>query len=141
MSILSLIKGLFAPAESFIDSITTTREEKDQAKFLLEQLQNTVITQMTELEKEKIKAQSSIIIAEASGDSWLQRNWRPITMLTFLVIIVFNLVLAPVFGLVVPALPGQMWPLLTLGIGGYVAARSVDKNLPSYFKAKYGEIE
>jgi len=138
MSIISAIASLFKPARDLLDELITTDEERGQINLALEQLQNNVISEMTQLEKAKIEAQSAIIIAEAQGGSWLQRNWRPLSMITFLVIMVFNWVVAPLFSVLVLPLPTWVGATFTLGIGGYIGVRSVDKNLPGYFKAKYG---
>lgn len=84
------------------------------------------------------KAAGSIITAEAQGESWMQRNWRPITMLAFVFIIVNNYILAPytefftgLFGyaITVPVLdiPEGLWGLLQIGIGGYIASRGAEK--------------
>lgn len=89
---------------------------------------------------ELYRAQGSIITAEAKGESWMQRNWRPITMLTFVFIIANNYIFAPyaqfltdLFGgtVVIPKLeiPDGMWGLLQIGIGGYVASRGVEKTV------------
>ena len=29
------------------------------------------------------KAAASVVVAEAKGEGWLQRNWRPLTMVSF----------------------------------------------------------
>jgi hypothetical protein len=73
-------------------------------------------------ESKLLDAKSSIITAEAKSDSWIARNWRPITMLTFLVLIVCDS-----FGVLHQPLAPQMWTLLQLGLGGYVVGRSVEK--------------
>jgi len=77
-------------------------------------------------------AGTSIIKAEAAGESWLQRNWRPILMLTIVSIIFNNYVLAPYLSLftdkvTILDLPGGLWALLNVGVGGYVAGRSGEK--------------
>lgn len=77
-------------------------------------------------------AARDVIVAEAQGESWIQRSWRPITMLVFVFIIFNNYVLVPyvsAFGGSVPALeiPDGMWALLNVGIGGYIASRGVEK--------------
>ena len=76
-------------------------------------------------EKQMVIAKSSAITAEANGQSWLQRNWRPITMLTFL-----GLVVCDSFGLLAFRLADQAWTLLQIGMGGYVIGRSCEKVLP-----------
>ena len=77
-------------------------------------------------------AGTSIVKAEAAGESWLQRNWRPILMLTIVSIIFNNYVLAPYLSLftdkvTILDLPGGLWALLNVGVGGYVAGRSGEK--------------
>jgi uncharacterized membrane protein len=76
--------------------------------------------------QEIAKAQSSVIVAEAQGQSWLQRNWRPGLMVIFAVII-----LSAWLGYVPRNLPqgflDHLWGLLETGIGGYVIGRSVEQ--------------
>ena len=69
-----------------------------------------------------IEVQSNVIVAEAAGKSWLQRMWRPITMLTFLVLVILDS-----FGWLPSPLAPQAWTLLSIGIGGYVVGRSAEK--------------
>jgi hypothetical protein len=80
----------------------------------------------------RISEQAKIITAEASSDSWLASNWRPLTMVSFVFIIVNNYILvqyAHFFGINIPILdlPPNMWHLLELGLGGYVIGRSAEK--------------
>jgi hypothetical protein len=77
------------------------------------------------LERERLVAQAAIVSAEAGGASWLQRNWRPIPMLSFL-----GLVIADAFGMLAFRLADQAWLLLQIGLGGYVVGRSVEKISP-----------
>ena len=69
--------------------------------------------------------QAKVITAEATGASWMQRNWRPITMLTFLVLVVCDS-----FGLLAFRLAAEAWTLLQIGLGGYVVGRSAEKIVP-----------
>jgi hypothetical protein len=76
--------------------------------------------------------QASIIEAEAKSESWLTCNWRPLTMMVFVSIIAFNFIIGPVLRMFhVPVgdlpTPPDLWDLLKLGIGGYVAGRSIEK--------------
>ena len=66
--------------------------------------------------------QSNVIIAEAQGASWLQRTWRPITMLTFLAMVCLDS-----FGVLPFRLAKESWTLLQIGLGGYVVGRSAEK--------------
>ena len=74
------------------------------------------------LESEIMKAQANVIMSEANGQSWLQRSWRPITMLTFLILVVLDS-----FGLLPFRLASEAWGLLKIGLGGYVIGRSAER--------------
>jgi hypothetical protein len=69
-----------------------------------------------------IEVQSNAIVAEAQGQSWLQRTWRPITMICFLVLVILDS-----FGWLPNPLAPQAWTLLSIGLGGYVVGRSAEK--------------
>jgi hypothetical protein len=77
---------------------------------------------LMDYEKQLLNGQTQIITAEAQGNSWLQRSWRPVTMLTFL-----GLVVCDSFGWLHSPLAPQAWTLLQIGLGGYVAGRSLEK--------------
>lgn len=79
-----------------------------------------------------IAEQSKIIVAEAQSESWIARNWRPLIMLLFGVILLNNYILVPwlkTFGLPVAMMdiPPNMWHLLELGMGGYIISRGFEK--------------
>ena len=80
------------------------------------------------------KATSEIIKTEAASDHWLAANWRPITMLTFVALIV-----ARWFGWAAPNLTEpeylKLWSIVEIGIGGYVIGRSFEKVVPSVASA------
>ena len=69
--------------------------------------------------------------AQQKQPSWLKQNWRPITMLTFLMLIVCDS-----FGLLAKPLPPDAWSLLKIGLGGYVIGRSAEKILPSVLQKR-----
>lgn len=113
-----LLGGLFGLIDKAV-------EDKDQAAKIKAGLQEQVLTgQMKEIE-----AAAKIIAAEAGGDSWLQRNWRPMLMCLFGLIIANNYLVVPLFGGPMAEIPPDMWDLLKLGIGGYVLGRSVEKGV------------
>jgi hypothetical protein len=76
------------------------------------------------------QAASSIIRAEAESSHWLAANWRPITMLVFVALIV-----ARWFGFAAPNLSEaeylKLWSIVEFGLGGYVVGRSVEKIAPT----------
>lgn len=116
---------LFTPINRIIDEVHTSDEERAARRAEAAKLQNEALALALELERERLAAQAGLVAAEAGGASWLQRNWRPITMLSFL-----GLVVADAFGLLAFRLADQAWLLLQIGLGGYVVGRSVEKISP-----------
>ena len=122
MGVVDFIASIFKPATDLIDNLHTSDEEKQIQANTLVALQNQITGKMLDLDAQLLAAQSKIITAEANGQSWMQRNWRPITMLTFLMLVVFDS-----FGWLANPLADQAWTLLQIGLGGYVVGRSGEK--------------
>ena len=85
-----------------------------------------------EAEAKMLENQAKVIVAEAQSESFLVANWRPITMLSFVAIVVNNYIIAPylqLFGVpfVILDIPPDMWGLLQLGLTGYIVGRSAEK--------------
>tara|TARA_A100000171_G_scaffold7009_1_gene5395 strand:- start:476 stop:868 length:393 start_codon:yes stop_codon:yes gene_type:complete len=102
-----------------IDNLFTNDEERIKAK-------NEVFQILKEKELELRKMQTEVIVTEAQGN-WLQRSWRPILMLGFGFIVMYNKFFAPAFNLPNAELENEFWNLLQLGVGGYVIGRSAEK--------------
>jgi len=122
---LGLLSGLAAPLlNGFFSAVDQTIEDKDEAARLKNRLQEMVLTgQMREVE-----AAMKIVVAEAEGGSWIQRSWRPVTMLTFVALIV-----ARWLGLTAPGITPEvelaLFEIIKIGLGGYVVGRSVEKGI------------
>lgn len=75
-------------------------------------------------------AAAKIINTEAASSHWLAANWRPLTMLVFV-----GLIVARWFGWAAPGLNEaeylKLWSIVEFGLGGYVVGRSVEKVAPS----------
>lgn len=130
MNILSLIGQIFKPATDLIDNLHTSTEEKLEQKAQLLALQVQFLEKGLAYEQEQLKQKAAIIMAEAQGGSWIQRNWRPITMLTFLALVVLDQT-----GVLAFRLAPQAWTLLQIGLGGYVVGRSAEKIVPGVLSA------
>jgi hypothetical protein len=130
MNLLGFIGEIFKPATDLINSMHTSTEEKMTLQNALAVVESKVTVKTIEYETALLNAKASIINTEATGDSWMQRNWRPITMLAFL-----GLVVCDSFGWLVNPLAAEAWTLLQLGLGGYVVGRSGEK-IVSKLKAK-----
>lgn len=74
-------------------------------------------------------AAGKIIQTEAASSHWLAANWRPLTMLTFVALIV-----ARWFGWAAPSLSEAeylaLWDIVKIGLGGYTFMRSIEKVTP-----------
>ena len=136
MAWTDFITAAIKPVTKLIDELHTSDHEEAEIQVKLKALQlefskltNTITTKVLEYEGKILKARSDIIIAEASGGSWIKQSWRPITMLTFLLLIVLDS-----FGMLAQPLNPQAWELLKLGLGGYVLGRSAEKIVEVYKK-------
>lgn len=80
------------------------------------------------------QAAADIVRAEAASGHFLAANWRPITMLTFV-----SLIVARWFGWSAPGLSEAealaLWDIVQLGLGGYVVGRSAEKVVPAIAEA------
>lgn len=88
-----------------------------------------VLVQLMQHQQQIETAAASIIQAEAASSHWLAANWRPITMLVFL-----GLIVARWFGWAAPNLTEaeyiKLWSIVEFGLGGYVVGRSAEKIAP-----------
>lgn len=122
MGVLDFLSGIVKPITDLIDNLTTTDEKRGKLKNEMTKIENEFLGKALEYEAKLLDSQSRIVEAEAKGQSWLQRNWRPITMLTFLVLVVCDS-----FGWLAFRLSGEAWTLLQIGLGGYVVGRTGEK--------------
>lgn len=129
--IFGFIGGVIKPVTELIDSVSTTEEERSALKNELLKIQTAFQSKVIEYEGRLMDAQSKVIVSEAQGQSWLQRNWRPITMITFLVLVVMDCL-----GFLKFRLSEQAWTLLQIGLGGYVVGRSGEKIFKEIQKGK-----
>lgn len=134
MSFLDVLGAIFKPISDVINHVTMSGDEKAKLQETLLQGQIAAAASMMDYEKQLLQSQSDIIKAEAQGGSWLQRSWRPITMLTFLALVVGD-----ALGYLPNRLAPQAWTLLQIGIGGYTVGRSVEKVAPLVVNAIKGD--
>ena len=103
---------------SVIDNLATSDDEKLKAK---NELTKIVLDKLTELSS----IQGEVIRAEMTGN-WLQRNWRPLVMIVFTIIVIGKW-----FGLtdsqISDPLEMKLLDIVQLGLGGYVIGRSAEK--------------
>lgn len=133
MSFLSAIPIIGKVVEGGLDIIDDLVEDKDKANELKAEIKKQIEKQAHKERNALIKEQSKIVGLEVQGESWLQRNWRPLLMIIVISIIANNYIIVPYLSAIFPdyvhvlKLPNGLWALLNVGVGGYVAGRTGEK--------------
>jgi hypothetical protein len=120
---MSILKDIFTKsaativdsAGKIVDEVVSSDEEKQKLK---NELSKIVLDNLKDLSN----ARKDVLITELQGN-WLQRSWRPIVMMTFAGVVL----IAAFYPVELHAVPEKFWTLLTVGLGGYVAGRSLEK--------------
>lgn len=104
--------------------------DKDKALEIKRQLD----LDIQDIERTELKGAIDIIVAEAKGDSWLQRSWRPLLMLWFA-----GLVGAHWLGFTPENMPQEtvnhLLTIVQYGVSGYIASRGVEKAVKEWKKS------
>ena len=127
---IGLISSLLPVVSNVLDRVIPDKAAQAEAKAQIE-------AEMMKHSASIDKAAARVVVAEAKGESWLQRNWRPVTMMAFVVIIINNYIVFPWFMMFdIPAIhldiPPDMWSLLQIGIGGYIVSRGAEKGIKTW---------
>lgn len=122
IGVTDLIANIFKPAAKLVDDLHTSDEERLTAKSKMLEVQAAAMQQVFDYETQALTARANIVNSEASSENWIASSWRPITMLTFMVLAVGDSL-----GLLATPLRDEAWMLLQLGLGGYVVGRSGEK--------------
>ena len=123
---------LLAPVTSVVNTVLKRvlppekMGERERAK-----LESDLTVALIKADWSIVEKQAEIIVAEAKGGSALQRLWRPITMLTFVALIVSKWM-----GLSAPGITEsielEILNIIKIGLGGYVVGRSVEKGIRTW---------
>ena len=122
LSLLVLLGRIFDPLAALLDEAATSAIAREATRVKLAAVKADAFSAALTFEEDRLATAARLVVAEAGGQSWLQRNWRPLTMLCFLF-----LVMADSFGLLTFRLSAEARGLLQIGLGGYVVGRSVEK--------------
>ena len=119
--------GAVAPLAKILFS---TIEKSVPDKDLQEKLKSQLQTQLLQSNTQELTAAAKIIEAEAKA-GWFASSWRPLLMYVLIFILVWHYILGPVVKIFTGAvisfeLPGDVWGLLQIGLGGYVVGRSAE---------------
>lgn len=133
-------KGVLDGVSGILDHFITDPKDKLEAQLKLTQMGNDLTVAVNNADRDVAVAQASVVVAEAKSDSWLAANWRPITMLTFVFIIVWNFIVVPMLSAAFSSIhivniPADMWDLLSKGLQGYIYSRTAEKIAPGIIAA------
>jgi len=122
-----MIQSLIGPISDLLDKWIPDADKKAE-------LAHELATMSERHAQELMHEQAKVIQSEAASTHWLAANWRPITMLTFL-----SLIVARWFGFAAPDLSEaeylKLWSIVELGLGGYVIGRTIEKVAPGVIQA------
>jgi hypothetical protein len=84
-----------------------------------------------------LELEQAVVMAELKSDDWLTRSWRPILMMVLIWFLLFAGFILPMADLLAgrtlpfnprwQALPEGFWSFLSVGVGGYIGGRSLEK--------------
>ncbi len=139
MNFVTLLLPLFS---SLIERIFPDKAKQDEAKLELAKVANEALTIQMKAQSDMMASQSAVVVAEASSESWMARNWRPMLMWMFMALIFNQYFINPIvaafgFPLIFPPIPEHGWTMLDIGMGGYIVGRSAEKIAHSFNKAKF----
>jgi hypothetical protein len=123
---LPILQAVAPLAKILFNTVDKAVADKDLAAKLKADLQ----TQMLQSHTQEFTAAARIIEAEAKA-GWFASSWRPLLMYVLIFILIWNYVLGPVIlfffkASITISLPGDVWTLLQIGLGGYVVGRSAE---------------
>ena len=121
-----LIKPISDTISTIVDKIAPDAGMAEQLKFEITQ-------ELINADNKALQAQANIIMAEANGESWLQRNWRPLVMIDFALLVNAHWLGFTPENLSEPQILALL-SIVQVGIGGYVIGRSVEKGIREYKK-------
>ena len=129
--VLEFIAAIFRPAADLIDELHTSEEEKARIQLEMSRIQTETALQVLDYERQLLQARAEIVKADAESTHWLQANWRPLVMLTFV-----GLICLRFFGLSPEGMSEaeyqKLWELMQIGLGGYIVGRSAEKVMKVY---------
>jgi len=120
----SLKKIIGSAVKDTVDSVTNAVDEFSLSKEEKLKFKETISLKAADMETHLYNA-SLIALRNETNGNWLQRSWRPIIMLLFGGLIVTSAFIQLQFNQV----PAEFWGLMKLGIGGYIAGRTVEKSV------------
>ena len=124
---MGLVQG---PVTKILDAYVSDLELRRKLAAELEQQTLSYLSRTAELG-------AGVVMAEVQSEHWLSRSWRPMLMLLLMGFLLLSGLILPVAdlfaGRTIPfaprwqMLPDGFWQFLTVGMGGYIGGRSLEK--------------
>jgi hypothetical protein len=124
---MGLVQG---PVMKALEAYVSDLELRRKLAAELEQQTLTYLTRSAELG-------ANVVMAEVQSEHWLTRSWRPVLMLVLMGFLILVGFLLPMLDLLAghpvayaprwQALPSGFWDFLSVGMGGYIGGRSIEK--------------
>ena len=114
------------PVTDLIDNLVTSDEERLKAKAQLQTALDAVELKAQERIGQQMNNVFELAKVEASQGNFLQRSWRPLTMLVFVSMFVLE-----AFGLVELSHPDKMFEIIQLSLGLFIGGRTLEKLAPT----------
>ena len=124
---LGLVQG---PLAKILDAYVSDVELKHKLAAEIEQQTLGYFTRSAELG-------ADVVLAETTSEHWLSRSWRPLLMLLLMGFLLLVGLVLPLADLIAghriafeprwQSLPDGFWQFLTVGAGGYIGGRSLEK--------------
>ena len=126
-----LAVGLFqGPVTKALEALVSDLELRRKLAAELEQQVMAYMSKSAELG-------AGVVLAEVQSEHWLTRSWRPLLMIILMGFLILAGLILPVADLVVgyklpfeprwQVLPSDFWSFLSIGMGGYIGGRSLEK--------------
>ena len=126
-----LAMGLFnGPVSRILEAYVTDLELRRKLAAELEQQTLAYLSKSAELG-------TGVVLAEVQSEHWLTRSWRPLLMVILMGFLVLAGLILPLADLLAghplrfdprwQLLPAGFWDFLSIGMGGYIGGRSLEK--------------
>lgn len=110
------IKGTMEGAGSLAKDIRTAITGKPDPETVL-----ALVPKVWELEAKVREVNGQLLLADANGQGWFQRNWRPMVIFGLFVLIVMDSC-----GLLVNSLPSDAWDVIKIAVGAVAIGQSAE---------------
>src|SRR5256885_2294608 len=138
---LNPVKDIVALVNGVISKFVADPSEKLALQQAVLEAQTALQVKALDLQAQVASAQAQIITAEATSSSWLEKDWRPLLMLFFAVVIAFAIFNGgyDLSGRAInPTYVDDALTIVKIGVGGYVAPPPLETPPPSHRGAEGG---